>query len=116
MMGPGGTTAALWCRWHGRLARRRAAREDDRGDGGPPGEVTAVTAAMLDRTFPGYRVLESAGAVTAAWQGAGRRRDLHAGSLAALAEKMCLAERLPPGGLDGAALAAWRDTPPGAGW
>ena len=60
MMGPGGTTA-LWCRWHGRLARRLedACAGGHGGGGGPPDVPGTITQAML--AGPG---------VLGAWRGA----------------------------------------------
>jgi hypothetical protein len=48
MMGPGGTTA-LWCRWHGRLARRLgdACAGGHGGGGGPPAVPGGTSSAAL---------------------------------------------------------------------
>jgi hypothetical protein len=47
MVGPGGTTA-LWCRWHGRLARRLgdACAGGHGGGGGPLDVFGAIIQAM----------------------------------------------------------------------
>lgn len=113
MVGPGGTAAALWCRWYGRLARRPAGGAGGHR-GGPPGGPPVITPQALAGTFPGYRVSQEPGGGAAAdWDGPGPcRRSMRADSLTVLAEKLCLADRLPPGGLDDAALARWRDAPP----
>jgi hypothetical protein len=53
MVGPGGTAAALRCRWHGRLARRPAGGAGDPGGGGPPGGAPAVTRDAPPAGMPG---------------------------------------------------------------
>ena len=130
MMGPGGTTV-LWCRGYGRLVRQRlrespraaragAGREvrtGEHGGGGPAGGPGTITPAMLADTFPGWRVSESGGTCLA-HQGGPRDQDgpgplpsvLTAPDLTALAEKLCLQERIDrTGRLSAAELAAvWR--------
>ena len=113
MVSPVGTTAP-WCRGYGRAAGQLPGEPARGGHGGrgPRGGLTAITPAMLAGTFPGWRVSESEGTCRAAWNGPGPIRALHAADLTGLAEKLCLAERLPRRGLDAAALAVWRDEPP----
>lgn len=130
MVGPGGTTAR-WCRWYSRLVRwrlgeaPRAARAGTGqktarhgGTGGPPGGPGTITPAMLTDTFPGWRVSESGGTYRARWGGPRERngpgpprRVLEAPDPTALAEKLCLQERINrTGELTAAELAAvWRD-------
>ena len=122
MVGPGGATA-LWCRWYGRLVRRLPGKPPGAARAGTEQEVRAgghgtITPAMLAGTFPGWRVSESGGTCRAHPDGprdqdgpGPLQRVLTAPDLTALAEKLCLQERIDrTGRLSAGELAAvWGD-------